>query len=121
MSLNSEVLHKPEDLMGLERRLLKLSGQTHLLHSAAALALNGSILFETSDEAFLTCRLLTPDFIARYIDLAGEKALASVGGYAIEGLGIQLFERIEGQQATILGLPMLELLAHFRRMGHLAG
>lgn len=119
--LEGEILHKPADHAGLKRRLHRLSGRTHYLHSAAALALDGSILFQTSDEAALTCRVLTSNFIQLYLGLSGDRALESVGGYEVEGFGIHLFDRIEGQHATIQGLPMLELLAHLRQMGHLAG
>jgi len=121
LSLDGKTLHKPADADELEQRLRSFSGQTHVLHSAVALARDHRILCEFTDRALLTCRPLTDDFIARYIALAGEHALASVGGYEIEGLGLHLFERAEGQYSTVLGLPMLQVLARLREMGQLAG
>ena len=79
-----------------------------------------SVLFEEVDRARLTMRAFSAPFLESYLDLAGSAVTASVGGYQVEGPGIQLFERIEGDHFGILGLPLLALLAFFRREGWLA-
>lgn len=97
-----------------------LAGKTHRLHSAAAIVQCNQVLFETVTTATLTMRPLTQKQIALYLDHMGEAAMQSVGCYQIEGLGAQLFEHIEGDHWTILGLPLLALLAFWRRRGLLA-
>src|SRR5215211_3960735 len=101
---------------GAEARahLARLAGRTHTLHSAAALARDGAIIGDLVQDARLTLRALSPAAIERYVALAGARVTQSVGAYQIEGLGIHLFERIEGDHATILGLPLVPLLAAFR-------
>jgi septum formation protein len=95
--------------------LCALSGQTHELHSAIAVALDGKIMFEAVAVARMSMRPLGGDDIRLYLDEAGEAVTTSVGAYQLEGLGVHLFERIEGDHFTILGLPLLPLLAFFRR------
>jgi septum formation protein len=97
--------------------LLALSGKTHKLHSAVALARDGEIRFVYTEEASLTMRKLSPEFIGRYLAAAGEEVLSSVGAYQLEGLGIELFEKIDGDYFAILGLPLLPLLDALRREG----
>jgi septum formation protein len=111
---------KPEDRAGAAEQLRALRGQTHALHSAVALARDGKILFEHGETARLTMRAFSDSFIEHYLADAGKVVTASVGGYQLEGAGIQLFERIEGDYFTILGLPLLPLLAFLRREGWLA-
>ena len=82
---------------------------------------DGTIAFETVVTARLTCRAFGAEFVDRYIAVAGEAVLLSVGAYQIEGLGIHLFDKIDGDHATILGLPLLPLLAFLRREGFVAG
>lgn len=115
-----EILHKPADRAALTQQITRLSGDSHELHVGMVLVSGESVLAECVDTARLAMRKLTPEQIALYCDLAGEKALASVGGYALEGAGIHLFETVEGAHATILGLPLLPLLAQLRRLGKLA-
>lgn len=115
-----EILHKPADRAALTRQITRLSGDSHALHVGMVLVSGESVLAECVDTARLAMRNLTPEQIALYCDLAGDKALASVGGYALEGAGIHLFETVEGAHATILGLPLLPLLAQLRRLGKLA-
>jgi septum formation protein len=121
LELDGEVFAKPRDLVEAKTQLLRLSGRSHKLHAAAAVARAMHVEFETVGSATLTCRAFGEDFVERYLDAVGEQALASVGAYQVEALGVQLFERIEGDYATILGLPLLPLLAFLRREGSLAG
>jgi septum formation protein len=112
--------HKPEDSAAAAGQIAALAGKPHELHSAFALAQDGAVLAEGVSSARLTMRGLTPDFIATYLAEIGPLALASVGGYQIEGPGAQLFESIEGDHFTILGLPLLRVLATLRDLGLLA-
>ena len=117
LSLEDEVLHKVSDMEGARRRLLQLSGRTHHLNSAIAIVRNGQTVWRHVSVASLTMRKLEPGEIGRHLSDAGSGVLSSVGAYQIEGLGIRLFERIEGDTFTIMGLPMLPLLAELRRLG----
>jgi septum formation protein len=121
LSLGDEVFHKPEDMEGARRRLLALSGKTHQLNSAIALARDGETIWRHIDVARLTMRRLEPAFIGRHLSRVGEIALSSVGAYQIEGEGIQLFEKIEGSYFTVVGLPLLPLLAKLRELGAIDG
>jgi septum formation protein len=121
MALGDRVFHKPKDMEDARRHLLALSGRTHELHSAVVLARDGETLWSHVATARLTMRELTPAFIARHLSRVGDKALTSVGAYQIEGEGIQLFERIEGDHFTIVGMPLLPLLARLRELGAIDG
>ncbi|SFI74132.1 MULTISPECIES: Maf-like protein [unclassified Phyllobacterium] len=121
LSLGDEVLHKPADMDAARRQLLKLSGQTHHLNSAVVLARDGETLWRHVSVARMTVRDLDPGFIGRYLSRAGEIALQSVGAYQIEGEGVQLFEKIDGDYFTIVGLPLLPLLVELRREGAIDG
>ncbi|PTE07536.1 Maf-like protein [Mesorhizobium helmanticense] len=121
LSLGDELFHKPADMEGARRHLLALSGKTHQLNSAAVLARDGDILWRHVGVASLTMRKLDPAFIGRHLARVGAKALASVGAYQIEGEGIQLFEKIEGDYFTIVGLPLLPVLAKLRELGAIDG
>jgi septum formation protein len=121
MSLDTCVFHKPKDMTEAESHLLALSGRTHRLNSAIALARNGEVVWEHVSHAELTMRVLSPDFIRRYLTAVGDRTLTSVGGYQLEGEGIQLFSAIAGDYFTILGLPMLPLLDQLRLMGAIDG
>ena len=95
-----------------------LAGHTHELHSAVAVARDGKILFSDVSVARLTMRRLQSGAeIKAYLDEAGEAGTTSVGAYQLEGLGVHLFDRIEGDHFTILGLPLLPLLAFLRGEG----
>jgi septum formation protein len=121
MSLGDEVFHKPADMEGARRHLLKLSGRTHQLNSAVVIVRDGETLRSHVGVARLTMRALSPAFIGQHLARVGDNALASVGGYQIEGEGIQLFERIEGDHFTIIGLPLLPLLKALRDLGAIDG
>ena len=121
LSLGDEIFHKPADMEGARRHLLRLSGKTHQLNSAVALVRDGETLWSQVAVARLTMRDLEPAFIGRYLARVGDRALSSVGAYQIEGEGIQLFDRIEGDYFTIVGLPLLPLLARLRELGAIDG
>ena len=114
LALGDERLHKPKDMEEARRRLLALSGRTHHLHSAVVLAERGEAVWRHVSTARMTMRDLDPAFVGRHLAAVGEAALTSVGAYQIEGPGVQLFERIEGDLFTIIGLPLLPLLAELR-------
>ena len=121
MSLGDRVFHKPRDMADAASHLHALSGKTHRLNSAVAIVNDGVVLWEHLAHAELTMRPLTADFIARHLARVGDRALSSVGAYQLEGQGIQLFEKIEGDYFTILGLPMLPLLKKLRELGAIDG
>ena len=121
LSLGDRVFHKPRDMEEARRHLLSLSGRTHHLNSAAVLVRDGQTLWRHVGIASLTMRALDPAFIGRHLARVGDKALSSVGAYQIEGEGIQLFEKIEGDYFTIVGLPLLPLLAALREFGAIDG
>lgn len=115
LALGNRLLNKPDGRAAAAEQLRALSGQTHELHSAIAVVVEGKIVFETVAVARMTMRHLSGDHIRSYLDEAGDAVTMSVGAYQLEGLGVHLFERIEGDHFTILGLPLLPLLAFFRR------
>lgn len=112
-----EIMAKAEDAAEARRNLARLQGKNHVLHVGVAIARSGMIEAIFSEKASLTMRPLDEAAIARYVDFAGPAATRSVGGYEIEGLGIHLFEAIDGEHTTILGLPLVPLLAALRRLG----
>jgi septum formation protein len=112
--------HKPADTNAAKAHIAALSGRTHHLHSAAAVACDGEVVFKAVTTASLTMRLLSDEFIARYVAATGDAILSSVGGYQIEGIGVQLFSRIAGDHFTILGLPLLPLITFLRERSLLA-
>ena len=115
LALGARRFSKPADRAAAEEQLRALRGKTHALHSALALMRDGEVLFEHADMARLTMRSFSDKFLTQYLDAAGEAVTASVGGYQLEKPGIQLFERVEGDYFTILGLPLLPLLDFLRR------
>ena len=120
LTLEGQPMHKAPTRAAAAAALQAMSGRSHRLASAFALARDGVVLAEDGDSAEMTMRALDATQIARYLDIAGPAVLASVGAYQIEGLGAHLFESINGDYATILGLPMLKLLAALRGLGLLA-
>jgi len=117
LAFQGERLVKPEDMEAARRQLLRLSGETHTLHTAVAAARGGEVLWQHAEAAHLTMRQLPPAFIGRYLAAVGPQALESVGAYQLEGRGVQLFERIDGDFFAILGLPLLPLLEFLRGEG----
>lgn len=120
LSLGAERFAKPADPAAARAQLRALRGRTHELHSAIAFVKDGSVLFEHVGVARLTMRAFSASFLDLYLDAAGSAATASVGGYQLEGLGAQLFERVDGDYFTVLGLPLMEALDFLRRQGCLA-
>jgi len=112
---------KPADRAAAAEQLRALRGRTHELNSALALVRDGAVLFDCVDSARLTMRNISERFLESYLDMAGDAALASVGGYQLEGIGIHLFERVEGDYFTVLGLPLLPLLGFLRQNGFVDG
>lgn len=121
LGFENSLLHKPEDMEAARRRLLLLSGKTHQLNSAVAMAKNGEIIWHHSETALIKFRTLDPAFVGRHLARVGDKALTSVGAYQIEGEGIQLFEKINGDFFSIMGLPLLPLLNELRQLGLIDG
>ncbi len=117
MSLGSRVYHKPVSLDDARNTLRSLSGQTHHLNSGVAIARDGKVIWKTVAKAAMTVRPLSDDFIESYLESVGDAVMSSVGGYQLEGRGIRLFDTIEGDYFTILGLPMLPLLKALRELG----
>jgi septum formation protein len=120
LALGSRRFSKPGDRDGAREQLEALRGRTHELHTAVALVREGAILFEHCEVARLTMRAFSDDFLEAYLDAMGAAVMASVGGYQLERIGIQLFERIEGDHFVILGLPLVALLQYMRQAGWLA-
>jgi septum formation protein len=120
LALGDHRFTKAADRRAAREQLLALRGKTHTLHSAIAVARGELIVFEHLDRARLSMRDFSDAFLDRYIETVGDAVTASVGAYQLEGPGIQLFERVEGDYATILGLPLLPLLHWLRRAGLLA-
>jgi nucleoside triphosphate pyrophosphatase len=117
LALGTERFAKPADRAAARAQLRALSGRTHELHSAITFVQDSTVLFEYVGSARLKMRALSDRFLDQYIDTVGDSATASVGAYQIEGPGVQLFERIEGDYFTILGLPLLGALDFLRRRG----
>jgi septum formation protein len=114
LSLDTKLFSKPAGRIQAAGQLSALAGRTHKLHSAVAVVREGAILFEAVAVADMTMRRLSRPQIETYLDEAGEAVTSSVGAYQLERLGIHLFERIEGDHFTILGLPLLQLLEFLR-------
>ena len=120
LALGAKRFSKSPDRLAARAQLQALRGRTHELHAAIAFVQDGAVVFEHVETARLTMRAFSDDFLDRYLATVGDAVLASVGGYQLEGLGVQLFESIEGDYFTILGLPILQALDFLRRQGCLA-
>ncbi len=114
LSVGDRLFNKPAGRDQAAQQLRDLSGKTHELHSAIAVACDGATIFSHVSVAHMTMRQLDDAAIDAYLDAAGDKVTTSVGAYQLEGLGVHLFELIEGDHFTILGLPLLPLLKFLR-------
>jgi septum formation protein len=117
LDLAGVLFNKAASLAEAEASLRLLRGKTHQLHSATALALNGQLVWQEVVSASLTMRDFSDRFLSRYLEQQGPAILSCVGGYQLESHGVQLFEQIEGDYFTILGLPLSGLLAQLRQWG----
>jgi nucleoside triphosphate pyrophosphatase len=115
LALGERLFSKPSGRAQAAEQLRLLAGNSHALHSAVAVARDGKIVFADVSIARMTMRPLSESEISAYLDAAGEAVTTSVGAYQLEGLGVHLFERIDGDHFTILGLPLLPLLGFLRR------
>jgi septum formation protein len=120
LALDERLFSKPADRAQAAGQLRALAGRTHELHSAVAVARDGETLFADTAIARMTMRPLDDAAISVYLDAAGDAVTTSVGAYQLEGFGVHLFERIEGDHFTILGLPLLTLLKFLRSQKLLA-
>jgi septum formation protein len=121
LALDGELLHRPATVDAARAQLARLAGKAHRLHSGVAVVRDGELVASFVEGAQLPMRRLTPDAIEAYAAIAGKEHLTqSVGAYQVEGLGIHLFDRIEGDYTTILGLPLLPLLRVLRDLDLLA-
>lgn len=114
LALGMRLFNKPAGRSQAMAQLRDLAGNSHELNSAVAVARDGKIVFEDVSIARMTMREMTDAELSAYLDAGGDAVTTSVGAYQLEGLGIHLFERIEGDHSTILGLPLLPLLAFLR-------
>jgi septum formation protein len=117
VTADGALLDKPADRAGAAAQLRGLAGQEHRLISAAVVAENGKPVWRVVDSAKLRMRRFGDDFLDRYLDAEGEAILGCVGAYRLEGLGAQLFTRVEGDHFTVLGLPLLAVLDYLRARG----
>ncbi|MGF1660286.1 MAG: Maf family protein [Rubrimonas sp.] len=120
LDLDGVRFDKPRDRSEARAQLARLRGATHTLVSAAVIARDGAPLWRAVGLARLTMRPFSDACLDAYLDAIGDDVLSTVGGYRIEGLGAQLFARVEGDHFTILGLPLLEVLECLRAQGVLA-
>ena len=117
LALGNELFEKPSSMEIARDNLLKFRGRTHQLYAAICVARNGQQLWRHVSRADLTMRDFSPEFLGHYLAAAGDEVLSSVGAYRLESVGIHLFEKVEGDYFTILGLPLLPLLDFLRQNG----
>jgi septum formation protein len=121
LSCEGRRFSKPASPGAAREQLLALSGRMHALISAQALARDGVVIWTDAGTAQITMRTLSTDMLDRYLSAAGDKVMTSVGAYQLEGLGIHLMQDVQGDHATILGLPLLPLFRQLRELGVLSG
>lgn len=117
LAFDGELVSKAVSLDGARARLLAMRGKQHQLHSGAALARNGQVVWSGVDTATMRVRNFSDAFLKAYLEAEGDALLACVGSYRLEGMGSQLFEAVEGDYFTVLGLPLWPVLAELRRAG----
>lgn len=117
LAMDGAIYAKAETVPQARRQLLEFKGKTHQLHSAVAIVQDGAFQWAHVEEVSVTMRDYSSAFVGRYLAAAEEDALQSVGCYQIEGLGVQLIDKVEGDYFTVLGLPLLPLLKELRRLG----
>lgn len=117
LSFEGGLVSKAASLDAARSRLWAMRGKGHQLHSGAALARNGQIVWSGVDTATMRVRAFSQSFLDAYLASEGEGLLACVGSYRLEGMGSQLFESVDGDYFTVLGLPLWPVLAELRRAG----
>jgi septum formation protein len=117
LAFDGGLISKARSLEEARARLSTMRGKPHALHSGAALAHNGQIVWSGVDTALMRVRAFSDAFLDAYLDREGESLLSSVGSYKLEGMGSQLFDRIDGDYFTVLGLPLWPVLTELRRAG----
>lgn len=120
LALGDKIFGKPHDRAHCREQLRELRGRTHELISAVVLARDGETLWMHDDRALLTMREYSNEFLDDYLEAIGDDCKTSVGGYKIEGRGVQLFKSVSGDHFTILGLPLVALLEKLRELGEIA-
>jgi septum formation protein len=120
LDCGGEWLDKPRDPAEARRQLILLRGRSHTLHAAVTVARDGNVLWQHVEPARLAMRRFSDPFLDTYLAAMGARICETVGGYQLEGLGAQLFDRIEGDHFAILGLPLLPLLSFLREQGAIA-
>lgn len=117
LAFDGDLISKAKSLEAARERLSAMRGRTHHLHSGAALARNGSIVWSGVDSVAMRMRDFSDAFLDAYLAAEGDALLSCVGSYRLEGMGSQLFEAVEGDFFTVLGLPLWPVLAELRRAG----
>lgn len=117
LTCEGEAFDKPEDSAAARRQLLRLKGRTHRLETAIACAKGNDVLWSHVEAPELTMRAFSWEHLETYVAAQGNALTESVGGYKLEGHGVQLFEKVTGDYFAILGLPLLPLLAFLRAHG----
>ena len=120
LAFDGGLVSKAGTLAEARTRLSTMRGRTHDLHSAVALARGGTVVWSGVDTVRMQMRGFSDAFLDAYLETEGEALLASVGAYRLEGMGAQLFEKVEGDYFTVLGMPLWLVLAELRRVGLIA-
>ena len=121
LAIDGEVLHKAPTQAAAIEQLMRLSGRVHQLHSAISIAREGAAQFANVSSVTVSMLPYKRDAVVAYVQAAGKRVLDTVGGYEIEGLGVNLIDRIDGDFFAVVGLPLLPVLGFFRREGLIAG
>lgn len=117
LDLDGQILDKASTIEELRLHLLKLRDRTHILHSAVVAAEEGRVVWRANRSATLKVRAFSGEWLIRYVENFGTEALSSVGGYNFKSYGAQLFDYVDGDYFTILGLPLLQMLDYLRIRG----